>query len=451
MNRKPTSPAFDLEAEAALLGAILLESEATEIAFGSGLVADDFYDPRHREIAGIARQLYEAQQRTDTITVSDELERRGALARAGGRMYVFETAERIPTAARLRQHLDIVLDNSLRRALASVSIDLFEASESAPAVREGGVKPIASLISRKLQAMLERRSGERGLRPIGEFVPGFIEKLRAPKTAGRHRGISSGLEALDAAISGFTPGQLIVIAGRPGMGKTSAAITIASNVAFEQREPAPVVAFFSLEMAGEEITERLCCAQTGLNEHLIRIGAITETIAQEAEEKLSGFSRLRLYIDGRSSHTALSIEQELGALERERGRIDLIAVDYLQLIRVPGAENRAAAVAEITRQLKAIARRFQCPLIAMSQLNRDSEREHRRPRLSDLRESGSIEQDADVVILIHREDYHKPASEKDGSAEFIVAKQRMGPTGLVNLRFDEVVARFRDIDWNKAR
>jgi len=436
-------------AEAAVLGSILLDRECAAEVFEL-VTPDDFDDPRHRRVFDAVRVLWDRGESIDFVTVADELERRGQLDDAGGRGFVRGLPEQVPTAVHALRHARIVRNRSIRRALRRVGVEICEIATQPERSTEGGVRALLDQAESKVFEIASREEQGKGVW-LSDLLGPAVEKITNIRDRNRrHAGVESGFLDLDDMTAGLQPGHLVIVAGRPGMGKTAFGLNVAANAAMSTSRSC-AVAIFSLEMSADELTNRMLCAEAGVDSHAVRTGRLPHDDLSQLTDAAARLHKARLYVDDSPQQTPFSIRARSRRL-KARGDLDLVIVDYLQLVQYPEAENRVQEISAISRSLKALARELAVPVIAMSQLNRGTEKEEagRRPRLADLRESGSIEQDADVVLLLFREEYYRPTEENRGRAEVLIGKQRNGPTGTVKLAFDGDKTRFRNLAYGRT-
>ncbi len=430
-------PPQNLEAEQAVLGSMLIEREAL-IKAADILHQEDFYREANREVFQAVVNLHEHGEAVDLVTVTDELRKRGLLENIGGVAYLTALANAVPTAANAEYYARIVEEKALLRELITVATDI---------VAKGyqGAEEVAVLIDdseRRIFEIAQRRSTEGYAAIRGVLLDAFerIEFLYSNKEG--VTGVPTGFKGLDALTSGLQPSDLIVIAARPSMGKTTLLLNMARNAALSKSVP---VAIFSLEMSKEQLAQRLLCAEAGVDGQRLRTGHLMDADWPRLSHALGRLSDAPVFIDDTPSISVMELRAKARRIKAEHD-LGLIVVDYIQLMRTRGrVENRQQEISEISRSLKALARELKVPVIIGSQLSRAVEqRDDKKPMLSDLRESGAIEQDADLVAFIFREEYYKPDTEKKNVAEIIVAKQRNGPTGSVELVFMKEIGRFAD-------
>lgn len=434
-------PPQNLEAEQAVLGSILIDKNAI-FRVADIIGATDFYSPAHEAIYKAILSLYEKRQPIDIMTLTNHLKEKELLKDIGGSTYLAELTNQVTTASHVEHYANIVKEKKARRDLiragAEITEEAFEASHE--------IESLLDDVQQKIFAISQKSMPQNFLAVKDELKNAYerIEKLHAG--GGRLRGIPSGFVQLDNILSGFQKSELIVLGARPSLGKTSLALDMARHAALQGF----TVGFFSLEMSREQVIDRVISAESQVPLWNILTGRITDdTEFQMIQGALDRLSATRLFIDDSPSLTILQMRTMARRLQVEHG-LDFLIVDYLQLIRPrTNSDNIVAQVTEISRGLKALARELKVPVLALSQLSRGVEqRDHKIPRLSDLRESGSIEQDADVVAFIYRKDRDQMevAPEEEGIAKIIIAKHRNGPTGNIDLQFDKERASFKAID-----
>ncbi|OIP41176.1 replicative DNA helicase [Candidatus Desantisbacteria bacterium CG2_30_40_21] len=434
-------PPQSIEAEMSMLGAMLMDKDA--IGSAIELIEDDyFYRGVHQRIYQAIISLYEKNEPVDIVTLSEQLQHNNELASVGGSVYLTALLNSVPTAANIKYYAKIVQDKALLRKLITVATNIvtmgYEGGEDVTNVLDQAERMIFDVVQKKITR---------------EFVPleailhdsfELIEKLYKQKE--HVTGVPSGFVDLDKYTSGFQPSDLIIIAGRTSMGKTSFALNIAMNAAIKSKVPAGI---FSLEMSKEQLVQRVLCAEARVDANKLRTGYLSESDWPKLTTAAGVLAEAPIYIDDTPSLSVLEIRAKARRL-KARHNIGLIIVDYLQLARGTssrGRDNRQQEVSEISRSLKSLAREINAPVIALSQLSRAPEaRTDKKPMLSDLRESGAIEQDADLVMFVYREEYYKPTEENQGIAEIIIGKQRNGPTGTVKLTFINRFTRFENLE-----
>lgn len=437
-------PPQNIEAEQAVLGAMLIDKEAiakaTEV-----LSADDFYREAHRVIFSAMLELYNKNEAVDMVTVTEILKRDNKLEDIGGIAYITSLANVVLTAANVKYHAEIVAEKSVLRQLVRVSTEIaamgYEANEDVGTLLDTAESRILEISNRK------KKNDFTAINDILMDSVQSIESLLQNK--GALTGLPAGFADLDKLTSGLHPSDFIILAARPSMGKTALALNIVQNVALRAHkviggEPRSV-AFFSLEMSKEQLVNRMLCAEAGIDSQRLRVGEMHDEDWTHLWDACDTMSRAKIYIDDTAGITAMDMRSRARRLKAEHG-LDLIVVDYLQLMQGSGKRNnsgdRQQEVSEISRSLKALARELDVPVLALSQLSRSVEsRQVKRPMLSDLRESGSLEQDADIVAFLYREDYYNPETENKHT-ELIIAKHRNGPVDTVNLFFQKQFTKF---------
>ena len=422
-------PPHSIDAEKSVLGAMLQDGAAVSAAVEL-LLADDFYVPAHREIFDAAKTLAADNMAVDLVTMDAELSRRGTLPGVGGIEYLIELTQFVPTTANVRYYIRIVSEKSILRRLIQASGEISQAAYA----QEQDLPDVLSLSEKLIFDIVMQRDGGEDLQHIKEVLTRTYEQMEEyARLKGGVSGVPTGFYALDNMLTGLHGGELVLVGARPSMGKTSFAINMLSNAARKGAK----VAFFSLEMPREQIAMRILCGDCRVNLQSVRKGMLRDEDWMKLARSLAPLAATNIYIDDTSGLTPGQMRSRCRRLMMDHG-LDMIVVDYLQLMGSDKkAESRQVEVAEISRSLKAIARELNVPLVALAQLSRANEKRGAggfRPMLSDLRDSGSIEQDADVVMFLHREAYYNRDSEnQDNTAEVIIAKQRNGPVGTVKL------------------
>lgn len=430
----------NLEAERSILGAILLDNHALNTAIEK-LRSDDFFLDQHRRIYERMIQLGEKQQAIDLVTLTDDLHRRGELEAAGGPAYLSQLSDGQPRVTNVEHYARIVKEKSVLRGLihstSAIQEQALQAGEDADVILDRAESAIFQLAEDRVRA---------GLIGVKELVRENFARLERIFSEGRRiTGLATGYPGLDNETAGLQPSELIILAARPSMGKTALALNIAENVALRQREP---VAIFSLEMSKESLLMRLLASEARVDAHKFRTGHMNKDDWGKITSSLATMGEAPLWIDDSASSTVLEMGAKARRLKRDRG-LSLMIVDYLQLV-VPSnsgrGTNRQEEVSSMSRALKGLAKELKVPVIVLSQLTRAPEREERKPQLADLRESGAIEQDADVVLFINRPNFYKSdlPEEDRAKAEIIIAKQRNGPTGSLNFVFLSRHTRFEE-------
>jgi len=434
-------PPHSVEAEQAVLGGLMLDSNAWD-AVADIVHATDFYRRDHRLIFEAIAEVAEIRGSCDAVTVSENLEGKGRLDEIGGLAYLGTIARDTPSAANVRAYAEIIRERSILRQLVAAG------GEIAAAATDSHGRSATELVDeaeRRVFEIAERGSrGKSGFVAIKDVLPQTIDRLDLlHQTPGEIRGVPSGFTQLDRKTTGFQPGDLVVIAGRPSMGKTTLAVNIAEYAAIEKGVPS---AIFSMEMSAEQLTLRLISSLGRVNQTHLRTGNFSEEDWSRIQGAMAQLTGAPLYVDESPALTPTEVRARARRLKREHG-LGLIVVDYLQLMQVSGTkENRATEISEISRSLKALAKELQVPVIALSQLNRAVEqRTDKKPVMSDLRESGAIEQDSDLILLIYRDEVYDPNTTRRGVADIIIAKQRNGPIGEVQLTFLGEYTRFENL------
>jgi replicative DNA helicase len=434
-------PPQNIEAEQSVLGAILLDNDAINQAIEI-LTAEDFYRESHREIFRAMVALSERNQPVDAITLTDTLRTGGVLEAVGGAGYIAELAACVPTAANAGHYARIVREKALLRSLASISTEIASGAYDSPP----NVDEYLDESEHKIFEISERRIRQ-SFHSMPELTRESIKLLeRLYERKELVTGVPTGFLDLDRLTAGLQPSDLVVIAARPSMGKTALALNIAAHAATEC-DPRVGVALFSLEMAKEQLVLRMLCAEGRVDSSRARAGYLGERDFPKLAQAAARLSEAPIFIDDSSDTSPIILKAKCRRLMRERNaNLGLIIIDYLQLMRAarPG-ESREKEIAEISRSLKALAKELKVPVVALSQLNRQVEtRPDRRPLLADLRESGAIEQDADVIAFIYRDEMYHRESKEPGVAEIIIAKQRNGPTGTAKLTYLTQFTRFEN-------
>lgn len=427
-------PPHSIEAEQSVLGGLLLDNVAWD-RIADLLGQDDFYRFDHRLIFQHIARLIAASRPADVITVYESLSSIGKADEVGGLSYLNALAQNTPSAANIRHYAQIVRDRSVLRKLITVS-DEISGSAFSPQGKE--VKKILDDAEAKIFSIAE--DGSRGtqgfseIRPLLAQVVERVDELYNRENKTDVTGVPTGFVDLDSKTSGMQPGDLIIVAGRPSMGKTAFSVNIGENVAIESGLP---VAIFSMEMSGSQLAMRMIGSVGRLDQHKLRTGQLGEDDWPRLTYAIQKMNDAQLYIDETPALSSDTLRSNARRLARQCGKLGLIIVDYIQLMSPNSAgENRSTEIGEMSRGLKALAKELSCPVIALSQLNRSVEqRPNKRPQMSDLRESGSIEQDADLILFIYRDEVYNPDSPDKGTAEIIIAKQRNGPIGEVRLTF----------------
>lgn len=435
-------PPQNLDAEASLLGAVLIDTDAI-VKIADTINPEDFYDERHKHIYEAIQHLYERHSPIDVLTLSDQLKGSGFLDVVGGAVYLTELTNFVPTATHVEQYAEIVAQKAMRRRLIKAS---------------QGIVGLGYDEGRTLQELIEEAETElfkvsqqhvkQDISSIETILSESFDRLdELHKDKGKLRGVPTGFRDMDNILAGLQKSDLFILAARPSMGKTAFALNLAHNVAVKSGEP---VLIFSLEMSKEQLVDRMLSMESGVDAWALRTGNLTDADFEKLGHAMGTLSEAPIYIDDSPGITVSDLRTK-ARREAHLRPLGLIIVDYLQLMsggsRFGGEGNRVQEISEISRGLKGIARELNVPLIALSQLSRSVEsRSPQIPQLADLRESGSIEQDADVVAFIYREEYYNPESERKNLTDIFIKKHRNGPTGAVELYFDRDKQRFRSLD-----
>lgn len=448
-NRKPTdtqveaikTPPHSLEAEQSVLGGLLLDNERWDTV-AERVISSDFYSRPHRLIFDAIKTILESGKPLDLITLSEHLELRESLEDIGGFAYLAELAKNTPSAANINAYAEIVSERALVRNLIGVANEIADAGYD-PQGRNS--EDLLDLAESKVFAIAEARTNENeGPRPVDSILEQTLEKIEVLYKSPQDgvTGVNTGFSDINKKTAGLQPADLVIVAARPSMGKTTFAMNLCENAAMSHDKP---VLIFSLEMPSDQIMMRMLASLSRVDQTKIRTGQLDD----EDWAKISStmgilMEKKNMYIDDSSGLTPTELRSRARRVAREHGGLSMIMVDYLQLMRVPSiADNRTLEIAEISRSLKALAKELSVPVVALSQLNRSLEqRADKRPVNSDLRESGSIEQDADLIMFIYRDEVYHPDSPMKGTAEIIIGKQRNGPIGSVRLTFQGQYSRF---------
>ncbi|MGF7229060.1 MAG: replicative DNA helicase [Candidatus Saccharibacteria bacterium] len=436
----------NLEAEASLLGAILIDSDAL-VKIADGIMTSDFFDTRHQRIYEAVTQLYEKRSPIDVLTLADQLKGNGFLEMIGGSSYLTELTNFVPTAAHVEQYADIVAQKAVRRRLIRTSQEL-------TALGYDESKAVRALIEEAEANLFEvsQQHVKQSVTSIEDILAGSFERLDdLHKDKGKIRGIPTGFRDMDDILAGLQRSDLFILAARPAMGKTAFSLSLAHNVAVQAKEP---VLIFSLEMSKEQLVDRLLSMESGVDAWALRTGNLTDTDFEKIGQAMGTLSEAKLFFDDTPGLTVSDLRTK-ARREAHQQPLGLIIIDYLQLMsggnKFASGDNRVNEISEISRGLKGIARELNVPVIALSQLSRSVEsRKPQIPQLADLRESGSIEQDADVVAFIYREDYYNPETDRKNIMDILIKKHRNGATGGVELFFDREKQRIRSLDTKRA-
>ncbi|OGB74666.1 replicative DNA helicase [candidate division Kazan bacterium RIFCSPHIGHO2_01_FULL_49_10] len=435
-------PPQNLEAERSLLGSLLLDKDAM-IKVADILRQDDFYEDRHRLIFESMLALYEKRRPIDAVTLTDTLRDKGQLEVIGGASYLAELVGSLPSSANVARYAEIIASKATLRRLIAAANNISVLS------RDQGSE-VDDVLDRAEQTLfaVSQRYLKSGFVSVKDTLGAAFERIdKLHEHRGQLRGIPTGYRSLDNVLAGFQKSDLVVVAARPSIGKTSLVLNFALNAALAGFS----VGMFHLEMSAQQVTERLISAQSGIDSWRLRTGNLREEDFSRINDAMSVLSELSIYIDDSPGMNVMEMRTKARRLQMEKG-LDLLVIDYLQLMESRSrSDNRVQEISEISRSLKGLARELDIPVIAVSQLSRAVEQRPKKiPQLSDLRESGSIEQDADVVMFIYREDYYEKDSEKPNVAEVIVAKHRNGPVGRVELYFQPETMVFRSLETDRT-
>lgn len=434
-------PPHSVEAEQSVLGGLLLDNSAWD-RIADMINDDDFYRFDHRIIWQHITRLISLARPADVVTVYESLTTAGKAEESGGLAYLNALAHNTPSAANIRRYAEIVRERAMLRKLVTVADDIASAAFNPQGKEARQILDEAE--SRVFQIAQEGARGGTGFQDIQPLLAQVVERideLYHREGDSEVTGVPTGFVDLDRLTSGFQPGDLIIVAGRPSMGKTSLSMNIGEHVAIEQGLP---VAVFSMEMGAVQLAMRMVGSVGMLDQHRMRTGKLTEEDWPRLTHAVQKVQEAQIYIDESPGLTAMEVRARARRLSRQCGQLGMIIIDYLQLMSgSSGSENRATEISEISRALKGLARELNCPLVALSQLNRSLEqRPNKRPVMSDLRESGAIEQDADLILFIYRDEVYNPDSPDKGTAELIIGKQRNGPIGTVRVAFQGSSTRF---------
>jgi replicative DNA helicase len=433
-------PPQNTDAEASLLGSILLDSDAL-VRVADKITSNDFYENRHGVIYETMLELYESRKPIDVLTLSSLLKDKNRLEQSGGSSYLADLTNMVPTAAHAEHYAEIVSQKAIRRRLirASEEINLLGYDEE---------KPVGNLLETAEQELfnVSQKYIKQDLVSVEDILSASFDRLdELHKDKSSIRGVPTGFKDMDNMLAGLQASDLIILAARPSMGKSTLAMNIAHNVAAKAKQS---VLVFSLEMSKEQLVDRLLAAEAGIDSWNIRTGNLSDADFEKLGQAMGTLSEAPIYIDDTPGISVLELRTK-ARREQHKRPLGLIVVDYLQLMTGSSSsgDNRVQEISEISRGLKAVARELNVPLIALSQLSRSVEnRTPQIPQLSDLRESGSIEQDADVVMFIYREDYYNPETDRQHVTDILIRKHRNGPTGTVELFFHPELLQFRDLE-----
>lgn len=436
----------NVDAEASLLGAILIDSDGI-VKIADGINAEDFSDKRHEYIYEAIAELYNNHSAIDVLTLAEQLKTNGKLDLIGGPSYLAELTNFVPTATHIEQYADIVAQKAMRRKLITIS------SEIGDLVQDES-KQLRELIEEAETRLfnVSNQHVKQSIVSIESILADSFERLdELHRDKSKIRGVPTGFKDLDGILAGFQKSDLIILAARPSMGKTALSLNFAHNISTKANES---VLYFSLEMSKEQLVDRLLSMESGVDAWALRTGNLSDSDFEKIGQAMGSLSEAPIYIDDTPGITVSELRTK-ARREAHKHPLGIIIVDYLQLMsggsRFSGDSNRVQEVSEISRGLKGVARELNVPVIALSQLSRSVEnRSPQIPQLADLRESGSIEQDADVVAFIYREEFYKPETERKKITDILIKKHRNGPIGGVELYFDNEKQRFRSIDKRHA-
>lgn len=439
-------PPQDSDAEASLLGAILIDTDAI-VKVDDIISADDFYEPKHQYIFEAAKQLYDKHSSIDVLTLANQLRANGTLDIAGGSSYLTELTNFVPTAAHADQYADIVAQKGMRRRLIQASRDISDLGHDEATTLKDLIEGAEARLFE-----VSKKHVKHDIVSLETILSESFERLDdLHKDKGKVRGIPTGFKDLDNILAGLQRSDLFVLAARPSMGKTALCLNIAHNVSIDSELP---VLLFSLEMSKDQLVDRMLAVESGVDAWALRTGNLSDSDFEKIGQAMGSLSEAQMFIDDSPGITVSDLRTK-ARREAHQRPLGLIIVDYLQLMsggaRFSSEGNRVQEISEISRGLKQVARELNVPVMALSQLSRSVEsRSPQIPQLADLRESGSIEQDADVVAFIYREDYYNPETDRKHITDILIKKHRNGPTGKVELYFDQNKQRFRSLDRRHA-
>jgi replicative DNA helicase len=445
-HQSPTIPPHDLDAEESVLGAMLVSGNAIAIV-SEMLRAEDFYRRSHATMYETILQVYAEGGTVDSITLINALQNKGLLDEVGGKAAVHTLASTVPAVANAYRYAEIVRDSSTYRNLIRAGTEIAQLGYE----RLGEPQELVDQAEQVVFSIADQRITS-DFSPISTLLNESFERISQLHESGREvTGVATGYRKLDKITAGFQPSNLIILAARPGMGKTSLALNIAAHVGIRENLP---VAIFSIEMSRDEVTQRLMCSEGKVDSSRLRTGKLAPDEWPKLTAACSTLQEAPIYVDDTAGITALEIKAKTRRLKARHPNLALVVIDYLQLMSGGGRfDNRVNEISHISRQLKLIARDLEVPVLALSQLSRAVEQrpaKDRRPQLSDLRESGSIEQDADLVMFVYRDDYYDPESEHKGEAELIIGKHRNGPLDSVQLAYQGRYTRFANLAQGPA-
>lgn len=438
-------PPHSAEAEQSIIGGLMLDNQVWE-KIGTKLCESDFYRTEHRILFRAITELARKDQPFDVVTLLDTLKSAHDLDDAGGETYLFELANNTPSVANVPAYAEIVREKSVQRQLIAVAAEIADSAYNA-----GGreVSELLDFAETRVFAIAEQTGKEGGPESIKSILVKAVEKIDLLYHNGEAlTGLATGLSDLDQLTSGLQTSDLIIVAGRPSMGKTALAMNMAEHAAIKSAKP---VLVFSMEMPADSLAMRMMSSLGRIDQHRIRTGKLGDEDWPRVTSAVHMLSEAPLFIDDTPALSPAELRARSRRLAKEHGQLGLVIVDYLQLMQVPGfkGDNRTAEISEISRSLKSLAKELEVPVIALSQLNRSLEQRHdKRPVMSDLRESGAIEQDADLICFIYRDEVYNTESPDKGIAEIIIAKQRNGPIGRIRVAFLGKYTRFEDLAFS---
>lgn len=445
---KPSAkvPPQNLDAESSLIGSVLIDSDAI-VRIADLVSVNDFYDGKHKRIFEAVMRLYNKHSPIDILTLSNQLKDDGYLEEVGGSSYLTELTNYVPTAAHVEHYAEIVSQKAIRRRL-------IQASQEMVGLGYDEAQPVQALLEEAESRLFQvsQQHIKQDISSIEDILAESFERLdELHKDKGQIRGVPTGYKDLDNILAGLQRSDLIIIAARPSMGKTALSLNLAHNIATKSNQP---VLIFSLEMSKEQLVDRMLSMESSVDAWNIRTGNLSDTDFEKIGQAMGTLSEAPIFIDDSPGITVGDLRTK-ARREQHKQQLGLILVDYLQLMsggsKFGGEGNRVQEISEISRGLKAIARELNVPVVALSQLSRSVEsRSPQIPQLADLRESGSIEQDADIVAFIYREDYYNPETDRKNITDILIKKHRNGPTGNVELYFDREKQRFKSLDKRQS-
>jgi replicative DNA helicase len=438
-------PPHSIEAEQSIIGGVMLDNQAWD-KIGAKLCEDDFYRTEHRILFRSISDLANKSLPFDVVTLLDTLKNNNVLDDAGGEAYIFELANNTPSVANISAYADIVREKSVQRQLISVAGEIADSAYN-PDGRESS--ELLDYAETKVFAIAEQTATEGGPQAIKSILVKAVERIDELYHSGDTiTGQATGLQDFDELTSGLQRSDLVIVAGRPSMGKTTLVMNMAEHAAIHSNKP---VLVFSMEMPADSLAMRMMSSLGRIDQHRIRTGKLDDDDWPRVTSAVHMLSEAPLFIDDTPGLSPAEMRARARRLTKEHGQLGLIVVDYLQLMKVPGfkSDNRTGEISEISRSLKSLAKELDVPVIALSQLNRGLEqRQDKRPIMSDLRESGAIEQDADIIAFIYRDEVYNEESPDKGTAEIIIAKQRNGPIGRIRVAFLGKYTRFEDLAYS---